>query len=104
MRSRNADRTISREPPADDFVAHLQQRTPAGRQGSSRLHGASNASARGELTQCGFEGLEPGLEVPPLLDPLPVDGLPHLLGTRGPDTALGLVEFETRRLKIQADE
>src|ERR1700674_1546620 len=105
MHSRNPDRTISRESRADDFVAHLRQRAPAGRQGSSRLHrGFVNASARGEPAQCGFEWLEPGVKVPPLADPLPVNGLPHLLGTRGPDTALGLVELETRRLKVQADE
>src|SRR3981189_1817456 len=55
-------------------------------------------------TSAAVRGARPGFEVPPLLDPLLVNGLPHLLGTRGPDTALGLVELETRRLKVQADE
>ena len=45
---------------------------------------------------------EPLLVVPPLLEPVAIDGLAHLLGARGPDAALGLVEFEAGGLELEA--
>src|SRR5215469_15484690 len=47
----------------------------------------------------GLERLEPGLEMPPLLEPLTEDRLAHLLGARGAHGALVLVETQALLLE-----
>src|SRR5256885_8554430 len=64
----------------------------------------SRTSAAGKLGKGSPQGSEPGLEVTPLVEPLPVNRLADLLGTCRADTALGLVELEARRLKVEPDE
>src|SRR3974390_2509969 len=55
---------------------------------------AEGPSGCGEVPERLPERSEPGLKVPPLVEALLVNRLAHLLGTRGPDAALRLVELE----------
>src|SRR6266478_5448468 len=48
-----------------------------------------------------FERTQPRLVVPPQIESLTIDRLAHLLGTRGSDAALGLVELNAGRLERQ---
>src|SRR6266404_5100429 len=51
-----------------------------------------------------LQGIEPWLEVPPLIDPFLEDRAAHLLRTRGSDAPLGLVELQALRFELETTE
>src|SRR5260370_24504026 len=53
------------------------------------------------VTQLVFDRTQPRLVVPPEVESLAIDRLAHLLGTRGSDAALGLVELNAGLLERQ---
>src|SRR3569833_2448752 len=57
-----------------------------------------------ELAQHLLERIQPRLEVAPLVEAFPEDRQPDLLGAGGEHAALGLVEFEARRLELESAE
>src|ERR1700691_1411842 len=63
---------------------------------------SSVAITHQSVAECVLQGSEPGLVVLPLIQPLAIDGLPHLLRARRAYAALGLMKLHAARLEVQA--
>src|SRR5438874_12665130 len=75
---------------------------PAAPYHASRIRALQSAGQ--EVPQRAFERPEPGLEAPPLVDPLFIYRLANLLGARRAYAALGPVELDAGGLERQSEE
>src|SRR5437763_12333747 len=84
------------------FFAAASGTPPAAPYHASRIRALRSAGQ--EVSQRAFKRAEPGLEVPPLVDPLFIYRLANLLGARGADAPLGAVELYAGGLERQSEE
>src|SRR5437588_13123420 len=84
------------------FSLQYREPRPAAPYHASRIRALQSAGQ--EVPQHAFERPEPGLEAPPLIDPLFIYRLANLLGARGAHAAIRPVELDAGGLERQSEE